>query len=51
MTPLEAQLTEENAALRAQVKAQQIEVKLLKEKIDLLVRRIFGAKSEPSGAR
>ena len=46
MTPLEAQLTEENAALRAQVKAQQIEVKLLKEKIDLLVRRIFGAKSE-----
>ena len=45
-TPLEARLTEENAALRAQVKAQQIEVKLLKEKIDLLVRRIFGAKSE-----
>lgn len=46
MTPLEAQLTKENAALRAENKAQQIEIKLLKEKIDLLVRRIFGAKSE-----
>jgi transposase len=45
-TPLEARLTEENEALRAQNKAQQIEIKLLKEKIDLLVRRIFGAKSE-----
>lgn len=39
MTPLEARLTEEVAAQRA-------EIKLLKEKIDLLVRRIFGAKSE-----
>ena len=39
MTPLEARLTEENEALRA-------EVKLLREKIDLLVKRIFGAKSE-----
>ena len=46
MTPLEARLTEENEALRAQNQAQQIEIKLLKEKIDLLVRRIFGAKSE-----
>lgn len=46
MTPLEAQLTKENAALRAENKAQQIEIKLLKEKIDLLVRRIFGAKIE-----
>lgn len=39
MTPLEARLTEENAALRA-------EVKLLREKIDLLIRRIFGRSSE-----
>ena len=39
MTPLEARLTEEVAALR-------VENKLLKEKIDMLVRRIFGAKSE-----
>ena len=39
MTPLEAQLTEEVAALR-------LENKLLREKIDLLVRRIFGASSE-----
>ena len=46
MTPLEARLTEEVAKLRAQNHAQQIENKLLREKIDLLVRRIFGAKSE-----
>jgi len=39
MTPLEARLTEEVATLRA-------ENKLLHEKVDLLVRRIFGAKSE-----
>jgi transposase len=39
MTPLEARLTEENAALRA-------EIKLLREKVDLLVRRIFGKSSE-----
>ena len=32
MTPLEARLTEENAALRAENKAQQIEIKLLREK-------------------
>jgi transposase len=46
MTPLEARLTEENAALRAKNKAQQIEIKLLREKIDLLIRRIFGRSSE-----
>ena len=39
MTPLEARLTEENAALRQ-------EIKLLREKIDLLIRRIFGKSSE-----
>ena len=39
MTPLESRLTEENAALR-------VENKLLREKIDLLVRRIFGRSSE-----
>ena len=39
MTPLEARLTEEVAALRA-------ENKLLREKIDLLIRRIFGKSSE-----
>ena len=44
MTPPEARLTEENAALRA-------EIKLLREKVDLLVRRIVGKSSEPSGAR
>lgn len=46
MTPLEARLTKENAALRAENKAQQIEIKLLREKIDLLIRRIFGRSSE-----
>ncbi|WP_407073023.1 IS66 family transposase [Prosthecobacter sp.] len=46
MTPLETRLTEENESLRARDKAQQMEIKLLKEKIDLLVRRIFGARSE-----
>lgn len=39
MTPLEARLTEENAR-------QAQEIKLLKEKIDLLIRRIFGKSSE-----
>jgi transposase len=46
MTPLEARLTEENAALRAENKAQQIEIKMLREKVDLLIRRIFGRSSE-----
>ncbi len=46
MTPLEARLTEENAALRAENKAQQIEIKLLREKVDLLIRRVFGKSSE-----
>ena len=39
MTPLEARLTEEVAALRA-------ENKLLREKVDLLIRRIFGRSGE-----
>lgn len=39
MTPLEARLTKENEALRQ-------ENKLLRVKIDLLVRRVFGASSE-----
>jgi transposase len=56
MTPQptrEAQLTEDVTALRATNKAQEItihaqriEIKLLREKIDLLVRRIFGKSSE-----
>ncbi len=39
MTPLEARLTQENESLRA-------ENKLLREKVDLLIRRIFGKSSE-----
>jgi transposase len=45
-TLLEARLAAELTALRAQNQAQQIEIRLLKEKIDLLVRRIFGRSSE-----
>jgi transposase len=39
MTPLEARLTAKN-------EAQRQEIRLLREKIDLLVRRIFGKSSE-----
>ncbi len=46
MTPLETRLTDEVAALRSKLEAVSIENKLLKEKIDLLVRRIFGRSSE-----
>ena len=45
-TTREAQPTEEVAALRETIKAQEITIKLLREKIDLLVRRIFGKSSE-----
>ena len=46
MTPLEARLTEEVAALRTQLEAVTLENRLLREKIDLLIRRIFGRSSE-----
>jgi transposase len=46
MTPLEARLTAENEALRQENMRQAKEIKLLREKIDLLVRRVFGASSE-----
>ena len=46
MTPLEARLTEENEALRKENARQAQEIKLLRQKIDLLVRRVFGASSE-----
>lgn len=46
MTPLEARLTEENAALRHQLEALRLENKLLREKVDLLIRRVFGKSSE-----
>lgn len=39
MTPLEVQLTE-------RVEAQAREIKLLREKVDLLIRRLFGRSSE-----
>jgi ubiquinone biosynthesis protein UbiJ len=43
-TPREAQLLDEVARL-------QKEVELLRQKLDALARRVFGVKSEPSGAR
>ena len=46
MTPLELRLTEEVEALRLQNTRLQQENKLLRDKIDLLVRRVFGASSE-----
>ena len=46
MTPLEARLTEEIEALRKENARQAQEIRLLREKIDLLVRRVFGASSE-----
>lgn len=46
MTPLEARLTAENEAQRERIKTQDTEIKLLREKIGLLVRRIFGRSSE-----
>ena len=46
MTPLEAKLTEEVKALRLENQRITQENKLLREKVDLLVRRIFGKSSE-----
>ncbi len=50
MTPLEARLTKENEALRRENARQAQEIKILREKIDLLVRRVFGASSEKMDA-
>jgi regulator of replication initiation timing len=50
--------TAENAELRAEMKAlrednarMRTENKLLREKLDALLRKLFGAQSESSGAR
>ena len=45
-SPLPPCTPEEAAALRETIKAQALEIKLLRDKIDLLVRRIFGRSSE-----
>ena len=44
-------LRQEVASFKAEVTLLKTENTLLRQKIDLLVRRIFGARSEPSGAR
>lgn len=46
MTPLEARLTKEVEALRAKTQEQELIIKLLREKVDLLVRKVFGKSSE-----
>ena len=40
------ELLTQNRLLQAENERQSQEIKLLKEKIDLLIRRLFGAKSE-----
>ena len=48
MTQREAELTEQLATCQAALAASQRENVLLRQKIDLLVRRVFGASSEAS---
>lgn len=50
MTPREAQLTEQLSAALEQVARLEKENKLLQEKVEALVKRIFGAKSEKLSA-
>jgi hypothetical protein len=57
-SPREIQLSQELARATAQLGKTSGELaelrtenKLLREKIDALLRRLFGAQSEPSGAR
>jgi Transposase C of IS166 homeodomain len=40
------ELVTQNRLLQAENERQSQEIKLLKEKIDLLIRRLFGSKSE-----
>ena len=39
-------MTEREMRLEAELKASQMEVRLLKEKVDALIRMIYGKKSE-----
>ncbi len=50
-TQREQELSEQLARATGELAGARIEIKLLREKIDALVRRIFGAQSESSGAR
>ena len=45
-TPREKELSEQLARATGELAGARIEIKLLREKIDALVRRIFGAQSE-----
>ena len=47
----EAELSRQLQERDERLAALEKENALLREKIDLLVRKLFGAKSEPSGAR
>ena len=46
LTPQKARLTGEAELLRDQLEAVTLENKLLREKVDLLILRIFGKSSE-----
>ncbi len=50
-TSRETELSEQLARSAAQLVELQGENKLLREKIDALIKRLYGAQSEPSGAR
>ena len=39
-------MTDRESTLEAELKAARLEIKLLKEKVDVLVRKIYGTKSE-----
>ena len=49
--PREAELLAQLQARDARIACLEQENTLLRQKIDLLVRKLFGAQSEPSGAR
>ena len=50
MTPREAELTEQLRQKDEEIARHKTQIKLLEQKVDLLVRRIFGAKSEKLNA-
>ena len=50
-TPREAELAGQLACVMGERDRALQEVKLLRQKLDALARRLFGKSSEPSGAR
>ena len=50
-TPREIELSKELARATGELVTARMENKLLREKVDALIQRLFGAQSESSGAR